>query len=153
MSEGTTSHPATLDVAVLNGERHITVRKWKMRDRATLRPRLVALFQKLVEVQGTALNMGMTDIFMHAEDECAEIARASCSVPEDIEWDDLDWEDLPDIVQAVWTLNVASPNGGGLVGKVGSLLGPLLSTTETENKPSGQDSVSSPAGGEQSPSA
>ncbi len=152
MSTGTTSHPAVLEVAVLSNERHVTVRKWKMRDRANLRPRLLALFQKLADVQGNAVNLGMTEMFMHAENECAEIAQASTTVPDGLTWDDLDWEDLPDIVQAVWTLNVAGPDGGGLVGKVGSLLGPLLSTTETESNPSGQDSASLPGDGEPLPS-
>jgi len=146
-SEGTLAHPRSVEVPVLGGERHVTVRKWKMRDRANLRPRLANLFSKISSMEGQALNLGLAEVFMHAEDECAAIAEASTSMPEGLEWDDLDWEDLAAIVQTVWTVNVITPDGGGMVGKVGSLLGPLLSTRQTESKPSGQDSASSPDGG------
>lgn len=147
MTEGTIAHPRNVEVAVLGGERHVTVRKWKMRDRAELRPRLATLFAKIATLEGLALNLGLAEIFMHAEDECAEIAKVSTVMPEGLPWDELDWEDLAAIVQVVWTLNVMGPDGGGMAGKVGSLLGPLLSTSPTESKPSGQDSVSSLDGG------
>ena len=147
MEEGTIAHPRNVEVAVLGGERHVTVRKWKMRDRAELRPRLAKLFAKVAGMEGQSLNLGLAEVFMHAEEECAEIAKVSTDMPKDLEWDDLDWEDLAAIVQTVWAVNVIPPDGGGMVGKVGSLLGPLLSTRPTESKPSGQDSVSSPDGG------
>jgi hypothetical protein len=149
MAEGTLAHPRNVEVAVLGDTRHVTVRKWKMRDRAELRPRLAALFAKVAGMEGQALNLGLAEVFMHAEEECAEIARVSTVMPEDLEWDDLDWEDLAAIVQTVWLLNVVGPDGGGLAGKVGSLLGPMLSTNPTESKPSGQDSACSPDGGAQ----
>ena len=148
MAEGTIAHPRNVEVPVLDGERHVTVRKWKMRDRSELRPRLASLFAKIAGMEGMALNLGLAEVFMHAEDECAAIAQASTSMPEDLPWDDLDWEDLAAIVQAVWTLNVAGPEGQGMVGKVGSLLGPLLSMKGSESKPSGLASVSSPDDGE-----
>lgn len=145
------SHPRTIEVSVLGGERHVTVRKWKMRERAILRPRLTELFEKVIALQeqSDGINLSLVSVFMHAEGECAAIAEASTSMPDDLKWDDLDWEDLPDIVQAVWSLNVA----GGLMGKVGSLLGPLLSTNPTASKPSGQDFASSPAAGEVAPNS
>jgi len=152
MAEGTISHPLSTSVPVLGEMHNVTVRKWKMRDRAELRPRLATLFQKLSTMQGASLELGLTEIFSYAEDECAAIAEASTVMPEGLAWGDLDWEDLPAIVSAVWFLNVMGPDGGGMVGKVGSLLGPLLSTKPIESKPSGQDSVSSPDGGEVPPS-
>jgi hypothetical protein len=147
MSEGTIAHPRVMDVEVLSGERHVTIRKWKMRDRAELRPRLAALFQKIVSLEGAKMDIGLAEIFMHAEDECAAIAETSTSMPPGLAWGDLDWEDLSAIVSAVWILNVAGPDGSGMAGKVGSLLGPMLSTNQTESKPSGPDSVSSPDDG------
>ena len=147
MAEGTIAHPRNMEVPVLGDTRHVTIRKWKMRDRAELRPRLAALFQKLVSIDGAKLDVGLAEVFIHAEDECAEIARASTSMPDGLEWDDLDWEDLAAIVSGVWFLNIVGPDGGGMVGKVGSLLGPMLSANQTESKPSGQDSVSSPDDG------
>lgn len=147
MAEGTIAHPRTVEVPVLDGTRHVTVRKWKMRDRANLRPRLATLFAKVSGMEGLAINLGLAEVFMHAEEECAEIAKVTTVMPEDLEWDDLDWEDLAAIVQAVWLLNVVGPDGEGMVGKVGSLLGPMLSTRPTETKPSGPDSVSSPEDG------
>lgn len=149
MSEGTTSHPRFIEVPVNGGEQKVTVRKWKMRTRAELRPRLTDLFMKLAALEGVTLNLGLAEIFMHAEDECAHIARESVTMPEGLEWDDLDWENLPDIVQAVWTLNVVGPDGSGIAGKVVGLLGPILSTRQTESKPSGPDSASSHDVGEQ----
>ena len=148
MAEGTLAHPRNVEVKVLGDSRHVTVRKWKMRDRSLLRPRLAELFSKIAGMEGKAVNLGLAEVFMHAEDECAEIAKISTNMPEDLEWEDLDWEDLAAIVSVVWSLNVAGPEGGGLVGKVGSLLGPLLSTKQTESKPSGLASVSSPESGE-----
>lgn len=148
MAEGTISHPRNVEVAVMGDERHVTVRKWKMRDRAELRPRIASLFEKIANMEGASLNAGLAEVFLHAEDECAEIAQCSTTLPEDLEWDDLDWEDLASIVQTVWTLNIASADGGGMMGKVVSLLGPLLSTNPTASKPSGLDSVSLPDGGE-----
>jgi hypothetical protein len=147
MTEGTMAHPRTVEVPVLGEERHVTVRKWKMRDRAELRPRIASLFEKLANMEGASMNAGLAEIFLHAEDECAEIAQCSTTMPADLEWGDLDWEDLAAIVQTVWVLNIASPDGGGMMGKVVSLLAPLLSTSPTESKPSGPDSVSLPDGG------
>ena len=147
MAEGTIAHPRNVEVPVLGETRHVTVRKWKMRDRAELRPRLAGLFEKISGMEGIQVGTALADVFMHAEDECAHIAKASTTMPEDLEWDDLDWEDLAAIVQSVWLLNVVSPDGGGMMGKVLSLLAPLLSTTTTESKPSGPDSASLPESG------
>lgn len=147
MAEGTMSHPGSVDVSVLDGERQVKIRKWKMRDRANLRPRLATLFEKIVTAQGQTVDLSLAGLFMHAEDECAAIAEASIDLPSGLAFDDLYWEDLATIVQAIWTLNVVNPSGGGLVGKAGSLLGPMLSTRPTESKPNGQDSVSSLDGG------
>ena len=148
MADGTIAHPTSREVAVLEDTRHVTVRKWKMRDRASLRPRIALLFEKLVGMQEkVGLDVGLADVFMHAEEECAEIARASTSMPDGLEWDELNWEDLASIVQVVWLVNVVSPDGGGMMGKAGSLLGPLLSTKQTESKPSGPVSVSLHDGG------
>ena len=153
MAEGTIAHPSNVEVAVLGDSRHVTVRKWKMRDRAELRPRISALFQKIAGMEGASLDMGLAEVFMTAEEECAHIARVSTLMPEDLDWDDLDWEDLASIVQVVWTVNIVGPDGGGMMGKVGSLLGPLLSTKTTESKPSGQDSASLPDSGPPPPNA
>lgn len=147
MAEGTIAHPNNVEVAVLGGTRHVTVRKWKMRDRAELRPRIASLFQKIAGMEGASLDMGLAEVFITAEEECAQIAQVSTIMPEDLDWEDLDWEDLASIVQVVWTVNIVSPEGGGMMGKVGSLLGPMLSTKTTESKPSGPDSVSSQGDG------
>lgn len=155
MSNGTISHPGSIEIEVLGGQHKARVRKWKMRDRAELRPRIAKLFEKVVSMEGKSFDLSLATIFMNAEEECAEIARVCVEFPySDIKFDDLDWEDLPTIVQAVWTLNIIGPDGSGLVGKAGGLLAPLLSSrTAIASKPSGPDSVSSPAAGEQLPSA
>jgi hypothetical protein len=147
MAEGTISHPQNVEVQVLSDTRHVTVRKWKMRDRAELRPRIASLFEKLASMESVSLDVGLAQIFLHAEEECEHIARVSTAMPADLEWDDLDWEDLASIAQSVWLVNIVGPDGGGMLGKVGSLLGPLLSTKQTESKPSGPVSVSSPDDG------
>ena len=147
MAEGTLSHPRTIDVLVLDGTRSVSVRKWKMRERAELRPRILELFQKISALEGTTIDFGLASVFLHAEEECAEIARLTSTTPDGLEWDDLDWEDLPDIVQAVWSLNIVTPTGGGLLGKAGGLLAELSSPKTTESKLSGPDSASSPEAG------
>lgn len=155
MSVGTMSHPGSIEIEVLEGTQKARVKKWKMRDRAELRPRIAKLFEKIVSAEGKTIDFNLASIFMHAEEECAEIARVSVEFPYgSIQFDDLNWEDLPTIVQAVWTLNIVGPEGTGVVGKATSLLAPLFSSrTTSESKPSGPVSASLPDAGDQPQSA
>lgn len=155
MPNETISHPGSIEVDVLDGTQKARIKKWKMRDRAELRPRIGKLFEKIMSLEGKTVDFSLAAVFLNAEEECSEIARLCVEFPySDTKFDDLNWEDLPTIVQAVWTLNIVGPEGAGLVGKATGLLAPLLSSRmKTESKPSGPVSASLPVVGEQAPSA
>ena len=57
---------------------------------------------------------------MAMEDQVVLIVRDS--VPLETlsreEWDAMAWEDVPTLAQAIWELNVARPDGGGVLGKL-----------------------------------
>lgn len=115
-------HPPSVDLVLMlttGEEKFVTLRPWSMGQRGELRPRIEALLAKLGATQGgaAALDAGsLAAIYLDAEEELAQLARAS--LPEDFPWDDLAWEELPVIVQALWRLNIAREDGGGLLGKV-----------------------------------
>jgi hypothetical protein len=92
-----------------------------MAQRAELRPKVTDLLGELAKLEGgTLANLGLADLFMAMEDQVVMLVRAS--VPLDQlsaeEWDAMAWEDVPTLAQAIWELNVARPDGGGILGKL-----------------------------------
>ena len=42
------------------------------------------------------------------------------------EWNEMPWEDLPVLAQAIWELNVARSDGGGVLAKLAAALGRIF---------------------------
>lgn len=143
---GTTVHPLVREVPVQAGACKAKIRPWTMAQRAELRPRVAAMLSKVLEFEKNPLGVDLADLFGYAEDELAEICRATVQLPEGVVWDDLLWEDLPILVQAVWDVCVVRGDGGGLAGKMGgALAGALQSVARLSKTPPQQSEPSSPA--------
>jgi len=144
------AHPAGLSVDVLSGSAKVIIPKWKMRQRAELKPRIAAVLVKVAEAQGgLSENLDLGTMLSNAESEIADLCYASTVMPEGLEWDDLDWEDLVSIAWGVWQQNIGTPGGGGLLGKTMGLLAPLTTSSppKTSSEPSGPVSATSPVDG------
>lgn len=145
--------PRKVAVKVCEGRHEVTVRPWTMAQRRELKPQLAQLAVRLGGFQ-SAMTEDSADtlaaLFNHAEEELAEITRVSVQLPEGLTWDELLWEDLPNLVQAVWEVCIAPADGGGLAGKLVAVAGRLLtlaSAKQTSTQPNVPASPSSPAAG------
>lgn len=163
------AHPRSVTAPVAGGRVLLVVRPWSMAARAELKPLLVALLDRLSKLPEGASAFDLATLFAHAEDEVAAIVRATVQrelAAAGVSWDDLDWEDLLILAQAVWETSVVRPDGGGLGGKVVRAVFGLLSRvppaatsapSPLPSEPNGKRaaSPSSPVGGEpiRSPSA
>ncbi len=125
------AHPPEVIIEI--GGHRLTLKPWTMAQRVKIRPVLAQLLGHLSTLEGgfAALgNQGIVELFLVAEDQIADVCRASLGdLITDEEWDAMAWEELPVIAQALWTLNVARPDGGGLLGKLGAGLGKALAGT------------------------
>ena len=165
--EGTSAHPGFTEVPLCGGSVTGKVRPWTMRQRAEIKPKLGAIFEKLESATGGGNpdSLNIPQLILQFEDELVPICQISLELPEDTDWDDLHWEDLAVITQAVWETNIVTEAGGGLGGKLLGLLKPLIavglqevsprpemsdvnsSETRIEPAPSSLGSPSSAAGG------
>lgn len=155
-----TVHPLARRVEVMGGTATVAVRPWTMAQRAELKPRLLALAERFLELQENPEQVDLVKLFDHAEDELVEVVRASVEMPEGLTWGELYLEDLPNLVQAVWETSVVRPDGGGIGGKLARALGGALQSvaqravqTPKQSKPSSEVSLSSPGAGAPTPSA
>lgn len=121
------AHPKTKIVELCDGDVKARIPKWTMAMRAEIKPRLVGLLQQVgVKAEDGTVVTGIAGLFQFAEDELVEICRACVKLPEGTGFDDLLWEDLPIMVQAIWEHNIVTDDGKGLAGKALSLLAPLM---------------------------
>lgn len=148
-------HPVRVEVPVCGGARTVHVAPWTMAQRRELKPRLTALVTKVLELNVRPQDVDLATLFQHAEDELEAIARATAQLPPGLTWDELAWEDLPTIVQAIWETSIDRGDGSGMAGKLGGVAASLLNITarqlktqksSTDSRP--PDSPSSHEGGE-----
>lgn len=138
-----TVHPLAREVEVGGGAHRVTVRPWTMAQRAELRPRLADLLGKLLELEADPRGVDLRELFLFAEDELAAIVQRTVQLPDGLRWDDLLWEDLPNMAQAVWEICVVRPDGGGVGGKIGGALAGALSSVARRQTPPPQSEGSS----------
>lgn len=128
-----------------------------MAQRAALKPRLQDIMTRVTALTDKPAMELLPTLFVEFEDELIDIARESAQLPEDIEWNDLDWEDGAALVQAVWETSILRPDGGGMLGKlmglakIGATIVPKtggLSQPTKSGVPTPSDSHSSPDVGE-----
>ncbi len=117
--EGTLAHRVARVVDVCGGEFKVKVRPWVMSQRAELKPKLAKLLER---VQAGSGDLSLASVIVEAEEEIVEIAKATAEMPEGLTWDELLWEDLPSIAQAIWETSVVTLGGGGIAGKALALL-------------------------------
>lgn len=168
--EGSAVHPGYSLVPVLDGAAQAKIRKWTMAQRADIKPRLAAVLMKIADLRSNTAQFTLPGFFTEAEDEIAEICRVSVELPEGISFDDLHWADLPVLAQGVWDTNIVTEDGGGLAGKLISLVAPVLaqlneagagaqanspspSPAPKPKTPNSPASPSSAGGGESTPNA
>jgi len=121
------AHPQAKVIELSDGAVKARVPKWTMAVRADVKPRLVGLLEQVGKRSADgAVVSGIADLFAFAEDELVEICRMCVKLPDGVGFDDLLWEDLPIMVQAIWEHNIVTDSGGGLGGKALSLFMPLL---------------------------
>lgn len=152
-------HPPVMEVPIMGGQHKVRVTPWTMAQRAELAPRVAALFKKILEFDKNPRGVDLEALFLVAEDEIAEIVRASIEIPEEVKWAQLWYEDLPGMARAVWKICVNREDGGGIAGKMVSVLGDgfvavarKLFPPQMQRAESFGDSPSSPSGGEPPPS-
>lgn len=121
------AHPQAKIVDVIGGQYQAKVPKWTMAMRAECKPRIAAILER-VEGRFNAGQpiSGLADLFTFAESELVDITRTCVVLPDGLAFDDLLWEDLPLLVQAIWEHNLVTDEGEGLAGKVMSLFVPLM---------------------------
>ena len=159
------AHPRVLEVPVSTGlddgtTRKVRLRKWTMAQRAELKPKVLAVLDRIVGLQGGisgALSSDLVQLFMEVEDEIVDVVRASISREElsDADWDAMDWSDAPDLAFGLWELNITG--AGGIMGKAGAALGAMFgnaliaaaeqkvggaTTTESSTSPTPKSSMS-----------
>lgn len=122
---GTAAHPGFTKVKLKGGEIEGKIRPWTMAKRAELKPALGAIIARVEDLRGDE-GFSFPKLLMEAEEELIQIAQVSVELPEGVTFDELLWEDLPNLVQAIWETNIITEAGGGLGGKLVSLLKPLL---------------------------
>lgn len=122
------AHPPKIEVAVCGGRHKVIVRPWTMAQRHELRPRLIALLERVEKFpeEGPPSRWTLPKFFAHAEEELIDLAQYSAELPDGLVWGDLWWEDGASIVQAAWELNFVRVPSGGLVGKVASAIGAAI---------------------------
>jgi hypothetical protein len=120
------AHPPTLTIDLSDGSK-VTLKPWTMAQRAQIRPALSQLLGHLSLLEGGLAaigQQGLIELFLTAEEQVVDLCRATVANQiNDEQWDELAWEDLPVIAQAIWELNVVRPDGGGLLGKMAAGLG------------------------------
>jgi len=130
-----------------------------MAQRSYLRPKLLTLIERAGGTKSTTVSIGA--LFEQFEQELMEIAQHSVQMPDGVKWDDLYWEDLPILLQAIWEVCVVREGDKGLMGKLASALGRHLGALLAQNslktlmsspESSAVGSPSSPAGGAPTPS-
>lgn len=158
------AHPEVKRVRVQGGKFTIPVRPWTMAQRRELKTMLADLFDKILvmdDPNAKISNVDLVQIFAKAEDEVADIVQTTIQndLPNGCEWDNLYWEDLPVLAQAIWQTSIARGTDGGLAGKAVSVLAQIIAehaglpTTNSESETSKKSpaSPSSPDGGEPTP--
>lgn len=120
------AHPEPVTVKLMGGQVSAEIPKWTMARRAQIKPKIARLFQRAVSTDPENRISSVSDLFTVAEDELVEICRVCVILPEGVKFDDLLWEDLPIMVQAIWDHNVITEGGGGLAGKLAHLVQPML---------------------------
>lgn len=126
--EQVSAHRPGRRVPVMGGAANVIVRPWTMKQRAELKPLLAAVVSRIAPSDATSPSFSLPSLMLAAEDELCEIARATAEMPTGVSWDDLHWEDLPTIIQAIWETSIVTIAGGGLAGKVMSLLAGAMRT-------------------------
>lgn len=160
--EQSVAHPPVARIEVMCGAHTVSIRPWTMAQRAELRPRVADIIDRIMQLQMTPATVDLAQLFVHAENEIAEIVRASIELPDGLTWDQLLWEDLPSLAQAVWEIAIVRADGGGLAGKVMGVVAEALSsktvldallTSQQPSATSSSDSPSLPDAGAPTPSA
>lgn len=135
MSEPNAVHPGPRTRYVCEGTVVASCRPWTMAQRAELRPRVAELTAKAFSLRGGALgDLNLSDLFLEAEEELTVVVQQSVklcrrddpSVP--VPFGELLWEDLPVLAQLVWEVCVLREDGGGLAGKLVSLVAPVAAS-------------------------
>ncbi len=148
------AHPPEVTIEI--GGRSLTLKPWTMAQRVKIRPVLGALLGHLSLLDGGFAklgNAGLVDLFLVAEEQIAAICRASLGdLVTEAEWDEMAWEELPVIAQALWSLNVVRPDGGGVLGKLGAGLGTVLAAARQTTPSSPMDLSTIPSTPMDSPS-
>lgn len=121
----TKAYNEPIRVPINGGEYTAKIRRWTMKDRAEFRPLLAAVLEKVAASPGSDVT-NIAQVFLAAEDEMFEVARAAAELPDGLEWDDLGWPDGMSLVQAVWETNIMSVDGGGIMGKSLGMLANVL---------------------------
>jgi hypothetical protein len=122
--------PRTIDVPVMGGAKKITIRPWSMAQQDECLPLVAKLIDDYTSWQQSpeVFTLGELVLRFHAEVRviCEATARKEMA-ERGISWDDDLWgEDLFGLAQAIWETSISRPGGGGVLGKMVELVGPLL---------------------------
>jgi len=121
------AHPQAKAISLCDGTVTARIPKWTMAKRADVKPRIVGLLEQVGNKAGDGTVVtGIADLFAVGEEELVQICKVCVELPDGVSFDDLLWEDLPIMVQAIWETNVQTDEGGGIGGKALSLFMPLM---------------------------
>lgn len=139
-----TAHRNARRVAILGGEKTAIIRPWTMKQRAELKPLLAAVFQRIQNSGMELAQITVAGLILEAEEELVDLARATVELPENVSFDDLHWEDLPSLIQAIWETSIVTNSGGGVAGKTIGLLGNVMRTISIANRVATAEVTGSP---------
>ena len=134
-------------VKVCRGEHEIGVRPWTMSQRSELKPRLLELIAKMSS-SDMSDGLSLATLFLTAEEEVTAIIKLSSTLPEGLTWDEMYFEDIPILAQAVWDMCIIGEGASGLAGKLlGVVADQMTSPPAKPNDSSGPASDSSRGAG------
>jgi hypothetical protein len=115
----TTAFPETL-VDLLSGK-SVTVKPWTLKKGRLQRERITKIVDQLQEAGKNPLSL--TDVFAVCEQQVYEIVRDTIDVTDEWMEDQLRYEDLFTLAQAVIQTCLLRPDGGGVLGKALAAMG------------------------------
>lgn len=139
-----TVHPERR-VPVKGGTRYVVIRPWSMALRRQVKPLLLSVAKRLeIRDLATAGN-AIAALFDQIEEELYQIAQLTLGLTEAEMEEQLDWEDLPTLVQATIEICLLRADGGGLAGKLLRVLAVPAMRGRTAGAPAADASPNPPS--------
>lgn len=120
MSEDTSTHPHPLAkrVPLLGGSRNLWIKPFSVGQVNQIKPTIIEIIEEFFSVGEDISSEQGTSMFKKWEPVLVDIIRDVVELPDDLKWEDLDYEDILECAKTIWTVSLMRPDGGGILGKL-----------------------------------